>query len=79
MHYTLRDPAAFAALLDEQRWTTRLLATVVTAGGYSVSHQRIGQLRTGTHPNVDPKLARRIERTLRVEPGELFDRNESGA
>jgi hypothetical protein len=75
MHYTLRDPAAFCALLDEQRWSTRLLADVLSARGFSVSHQRIGQLRTGSHLNVDPKLARRIERTLRVEPGVLFDRN----
>lgn len=77
MHYTLRDPAAFAALLDAQGVSTRALAGAVTDSRFSVSHQRIGQLRVGTHINVDPKLARRIERALSVEPGALFDRRSA--
>lgn len=71
--YTLRSSEHLCELLDERELSTRALARRVSDHSFSVSHQRIGQLRVGVFPHVAPELARRIAKALGVRVSSLFD------
>lgn len=64
-------------MLDDRGLSTRAFAEKINAAGFRVSHQRIGQLRTGSYPRVDPQLALNIENALGVERGFLFEPNDT--
>ena len=72
-HYTLRSSDQLCELLDAHGLSTRAFARRVSDHSFSVSHQRIGQLRVGVFPRVAPELARRIARALGVRVSVLFD------
>lgn len=72
----LRDPNLLESAMRERDLNGRELASTV-----HTSPQTISQLRKGDRARVNSHLARRLEKTLRVEAGTLFrhDHDQAGA
>jgi transcriptional regulator with XRE-family HTH domain len=73
---TLRDRSLLENAMRERDLNGRDLAKIA-----ETSPQTISQLRKGERQRVNEDLARRLERTLRVDTGHLFrhDRDRSEA
>ena len=71
---TLRDRALLESAMKARDMNGRELALTV-----KTSAQTISALRKGERQRVNVDLARRLERSLRVETGQLFRRDEARA